>query len=386
MDIASLHLCTSDSWGGLELYACTLMDELQKAGNTVYAICKPKSPVENFLRAHRIRYTHFPSFAPVSVRSVRFLRMLLRQHPVQVVHVHFHRDIWCASLALRSDRERKLFLSIYMGVPKKNDLLHRYIYARVDGILTSSQELNKRLPHLYPVAPSKIHYLPYGRHIESYRRDGKKRAAIREQYGVRADDILVGTIVRIDPGKGVMDFAQSFRYIDERVRHRVKFMIVGEPTRKAKTHPGESPFEPKCEAYLREIESFIANNNTTGKIILTGYQDDLAGFLSAFDVFVFPSRDEMYSLVVLDAMCMSLPVVAANAGGNVYQVKDNVNGLLYDVSDSRDLARKIVTYAENPRLGQQHAAAAREFVRYEHSMDKTIATLREMYRGEKLIR
>jgi glycosyltransferase involved in cell wall biosynthesis len=356
------------------------MSELKRAGNDVAAICRPKSRVEAFLRQHGIRYTSLPSYRPFSLASVKFLRMLLHQQGIQVVHVHFHSDIWPASLALRGDTGRKLFLSVYMGVPKKNDPLHRFIYNRVDALFTSSHELNARLPKLYGIPRSKVHLLPYGRRLEQYKRNEHMRSTIRARYGVAMNDFLVGTMVRIDPGKGVMDFARSFLYIQDQVRSDVKFMIVGEPTRKGRTKPGESPYEPKCEDYLHQIEQFITENKFTGRIILTGFQDDLIGFLSAFDIFVFPSRDELYSLVMLDAMCMGLPIIAARAGGNLHQITDGTNGLLYEVGNSEDVAKKMMIYLQHQDIQRQHAEAATQFVSQHHDMDRTIERLLEFYR------
>ncbi len=381
MTSTSLHFCTSDSWGGLELYTCSLLVELKKAGCEVYAICKPKSKVESFLIDNQIRYTHLPNYATVNLPSIRFIQSLIQRQHIQVLHAHFHKDIWPASLALRGDKERKLFLSIYMGVPKKNDIFHRLIYSRVDAIFTSSQELNQRLPTLYPVPPSKIHFIPYGRRTDNYRRDEVKRSKLRSLYGVETDDVLIGTMVRIDPGKGVIDFAKSFPYIDASLHEKTKFMIVGEPTRKGRVKAGESPFEPKCEEYLRQLKKFISDQRLDHQILLTGFQDDLIGYLSAFDVFVFPSRDELYSLVVLDAMCMGLPVVAARSGGNVQQITDGDNGLLYEVAQSEDLANKIEQYIRQPSLRRQHGEKARKFVQDFHSMDDTIRSLVKFYQN-----
>jgi len=378
--LTSLHLCTSDAWGGLELYAATLMKELQHAGCDVLAICKPDSKIHRFLSDAGIETIVLPSYSVVSIRAIRTIRSILRERHVDVVHVHFHKDIWVASLALRGDTERRLFLSIYMGVPKKNDPWHRFIYKRVDAIFTSSQELNRRLPQLYPVPSSKIHFLPYGRYIDRYVSDERKRNDIRRQFGVQQNDILVGTMVRIDPGKGVMDFARSFSYIDPEERKKIKYLIVGEPTRKGKANPHESPFEEHCVSYLRDIEAFIAAEGFERNIFLAGFQSDLTGYLSAMDVFVFPSRDEMYSLVVLDAMGMGLPVVAARAGGNLDQIEEGKSGLFFDVADSRDAAEKIMNYVRDPELRRRHGEQARVFVERRHDINATITTLLDFYK------
>ncbi|MBI1807617.1 MAG: glycosyltransferase family 4 protein [Ignavibacteria bacterium] len=381
MNLTCLHFCTSEAWGGLELYASTLMVELNNAGCSVVGVCRKKSKVESFLHSHNIETISLPSYSPASLKSVRFLQSLIQQRDVNVLHVHYHKDVWLASLAVRKDPVRKLFLSIYMGVPRKNDLLHRFIYHRVDGVFTSSQELNSRLPDLYPIPASKVHFLPYGRYVDHYARDESKRAIVRALYGVQPEEVLVGTMVRIDPGKGAMDFARSFSYIEKSLQSNIKYVIVGEPTRKAHTKPNESPFELHCEAYLQELEGYIAAEQFGEKILLAGFQDDVIGYLSAMDVFVFPSRDELYSLVVLDAMCMGLPVVAAQAGGNLQQIENGKNGLLYEVADSKDLAEKISQYVRSLELRKRHGKVARAFVEKTHDMRKTIDRLMEYYSG-----
>ncbi|TAK58861.1 MAG: glycosyltransferase family 1 protein, partial [Bacteroidetes bacterium] len=262
---------------------------------------------------------------------------------------------------------------------KKRDIFHRFIYSRVNAIFTSSVEMNKVLPERYPVPASKIHYLPYGRVVEGYKRDEQKREAIRTKHNIAPDDVVIGAMMRIDPGKCVMDFVESFLHLDTTVRHKVKYLIVGEPTRKRASSPSESPFEPHCEEYYFKIKQFIKANHLEANIILCGFQSDIVGYLSAMDVFVFPSRDELFSLVVLDAMAMKLPVIAAAAGGNLHQVTDGVTGFLFPVGDSRELALKIQQYLLHPELKAQHGNSAREFVVQHHDMNHAVNQLLKFY-------
>ena len=377
--MTTLHFCTSESWGGLELYASTLISELQKSGCTSIAVCKPGSKVEDFLLQRGIECIHLPNYSKLSFSSLRFVSEFLTGRRIDVIHVHFHKDIWIPSMVLRNDRNRRLFLSVYMGVFSKNDILHRWIYGRVNAIFTSSHRLNAILPERYPVPKEKIHYLPYGRNLGRYRVDPLRRSAVRRQYGVRDDEILVGTMVRIDPGKGALDFARSFSYLEPSLQTKVKYIVVGEPTRMSRSRPGESPYEPGCVAYLQKITSFIEQANVSDKIVLAGFQEDVVGYLSAMDVFVFPSRDELYSLVMLDPMAMRLPVVAANAGGNLEQISDGHNGALYAVGDSEDLAKQVECYANDARLRERHGNAARQFVEQHHTMETTMKALLQYY-------
>jgi len=150
------------------------MSELKNAGVNVFAICKKNSKIEKYLIEHEISYSYNPSSYLVSLSAIKFFRALIRQQHTEIVHVHFHKDIWVASPALIFNKKIKLFISIYMGVGAKNDLLHKFIFSRLNGIFTSSSELNSRLHHLYPVPANKIHLLPYGRNLDSYNIDLEK--------------------------------------------------------------------------------------------------------------------------------------------------------------------------------------------------------------------
>jgi D-inositol-3-phosphate glycosyltransferase len=375
----TVHLCTSASWGGLELYACTVMAELQLAGCEVIGVCLRESKVEEFLSSHNVPVVAMPGLHTISLGSIRFLHSLVEEHGTEIVHAHFHKDIWPASLSLSRDKRRKLFLSIYLGVPKKKDILHRLIYNRVNGFFTSSQELCRKLPGLYPVPASKIHYLPYGRVMSKYGVDERRRTELRTAYGCRDGDFLVGTMVRIDPGKGVMDFARSYQYLGDAIKGRTKYLIIGEPTRKSGGNENGSPYESESESYFANLRIFIKENGLADRVLCVGYQSDLVGFLSALDVFVFPSRDELYSLVVLDAMAMGLPVVAAAAGGTLDQIVDQTNGVFYSSGDSREMAQKISEYLCSEELRINHGKRAREFVGEHHSMESMIRQLLEYY-------
>ncbi len=355
------------------------MDQLQSAGCRVLAVCKPHSKVEEFLVTHKIPFVHLPRYSPTSIASIRFVRSILKLYNIQVLHVHFHKDIWPASLALRGDTCRRLYVSMYMGVGSKDDFWHRYIYRRVDGFFTSSKTLTARLPSLYVVPSQKIHFLPYGRTLDCDPASLERGRAIRSMLGLRPADALVGTMVRIDPGKGVLDFVESYLYLEESLRRKVHYLIVGEPTRKGRLKKGEAPFEPRCEKYLEELQSFVSEHNLEKYIHFAGFQKDVTGYLGAMDIFVFPSRDELYSLVMLDAMALPLPIIAARASGNLEQIEDGVQGLLYEVASPQDLATKLSNYLNNPQQRRQHQRAAREFVEQYHDMTKTVARLMEFY-------
>ena len=72
---------------------------------------------------------------------------------------------------------------------------------------------------------------------------------------------------------------------------------------------------------------------------------------SSIDVLVVPSVTfEGYGLVVQEAFATKTPVIASNIGALNESVEHMKNGLLFEVGNSDDLARKMRMIVENPIL------------------------------------
>ena len=75
-------------------------------------------------------------------------------------------------------------------------------------------------------------------------------------------------------------------------------------------------------------------------IILVGKKgkEEIAQLLNQSNVFVLPSRNENFSVAVLEALACGLPVVASVCGG-IRECIDEKNGLLFEVDDVEGLAK-----------------------------------------------
>jgi 1,2-diacylglycerol 3-alpha-glucosyltransferase len=101
------------------------------------------------------------------------------------------------------------------------------------------------------------------------------------------------------------------------------------------------------------------------------------------DLFCMPGTAELQSLVTLEAMSASTPVVLADAMALPHLVRDGENGYLFTPNDSDDLAKKITMILELPAdqravMGQ----VSRQMVE-PHSLEGTLQTFEDLYRGAR---
>ncbi|MGW9413394.1 glycosyltransferase [Arthrobacter cupressi] len=98
-------------------------------------------------------------------------------------------------------------------------------------------------------------------------------------------------------------------------------------------------------------------------------------------IFCMPGTAELQSLVTLEAMSASTPVLLANAMALPHLVRDGENGYLFTPGNSSELASRITTLLRLPE-DQLRAMgkASREMVE-PHSIQGTLQTFEDLYRG-----
>lgn len=109
--------------------------------------------------------------------------------------------------------------------------------------------------------------------------------------------------------------------------------------------------------------------------------EDLREAYIRADIFCMPGTAELQSLVTLEAMSASTPVLLANAMALPHLVRDGENGYLFTPNDSGELAAKITKLLQLPE-DQLKAMGklSREMVE-PHSINGTLQTFEDLYRG-----
>jgi glycosyltransferase involved in cell wall biosynthesis len=164
---------------------------------------------------------------------------------------------------------------------------------------------------------------------------------------------LVLFIGRFDRHKGGDLIIEAFQHVLQEIP-QAQLCFVG-PDRGLTDNHGR---QWNLEAFLHDR---LPGELKPGQVRLLGQQplSALASLRRQAMVTVICSRYENAPLSLTEAMSLGCPIVAARVGGIPESLQDQVDGLLHNPEDTRDLAAKIISMLRDParaaQLGRQAA-------------------------------
>jgi len=367
-----LHLINSPSRGGRELYVRDLISELQKAGLVNHVVGRKHSVIEEACVNGGVHFIPTTTRAKFSFIEVIRLAAFIRKNGITTVFSHTRNDVFTGSL-IKLFAKVKHVHGIYMGTGPKKDPIHRFIYGRVDALLTSAEFSKNECERYLPVPDGAVKLVRYGRYTGNYIIPDGTRERIRRQMDTPPGKIVVAVMSRIDSGKGVDIFAAALQLLDEKTRENVEFWIMGEPTVKDTDTAGNPLYEEQAQILHDRLKKMAKEN--PGNLKLIPFQKDYISWLAGMDIFVLPTHNEMYSLSVIDAMMTGLPVIGTDAGGTTEQIGNNERGTLVKPGSSQAIADAIKEFVENPLTIKQKGDAARLWATSQHDFKRTVSQI-----------
>lgn len=169
-------------------------------------------------------------------------------------------------------------------------------------------------------------------------------AQIKEQYGIKDDELVIGFVGRLGKEKGCNELFTVFKNI-KRDYENAKLLFVG-------------PLEKEESIELELLEYFKSCDD----IIKTGRVSGVEKYMSAMDVFVLPSYREGFGMSVVEASAMEVPVVATKYPGPSGGMIDGVTGIAVEVKDVKGLEEAIRILISDKEKARKMGEAGREYV------------------------
>ena len=247
------------------------------------------------------------------------LRRIVREFRPALLHAHMPPAELYARFALLGTPARQLPMLItkhneerfYDGPCRK--ALARWVARRAEKVIAISHSVRRYMIETDPGLPAaQLVTIHYALEAAPYLAVPPERAAaVRAEWGVPPEALLIGTIARLVPQKSLETLLEAFaRFTKRPGAPPARLAIVG-----------HGPLEGE----LREL---ARSKGLEGQVVWAGFREDIPAVAAAFDLFALTSIYEGFGLVLLEAMAAARPVVATRVSSIPEIVEDGVTGIL----------------------------------------------------------
>lgn len=269
------------------------------------------------------------------------LRRRLRDY--DIVHVHSPLLAGAVRLLVRTlPRGRRPVIvttehNVWSNFSRPTRLLNAATGGMDDKRWAVSGEVKRSMwPHL----ARRTEVLRHGINLGAALPSDSSRAETRQRLGIAMDAPVVICVANLRKEKDYPNLMRAAQQVLEQEPTAV-FLAVG---------------QGPLEAELSELHNSMALGD---RFRFLGYRDDVRELLSAADVFALGSLQEGLPVAIMEALQLSLPIVATDVGGVSEAVTTGVNGILVPASDDAALASGILTVLQDPELRPRLGAASR---------------------------
>jgi len=310
----------------------------------------------------------FPPWRKVSslvsrYAAVRCLRKLLADVQPALVHVN---DLWWVPHTVQAVAGLSYHIPIIAHVRQETQprKVSQYALDRVDCVVAVSHQVEQGVL-TGGVSPNRVRTHYSGVDCSAMASSAVNHD-IRAQYGVPREALLLGTTANLLPLKGYEVMLAALPAILAAVP-AVHYLIIG---------GGGAEYGVRLKAIA--VERGIAE-----RVHFAGFQESVAAYLSALDLYVHPSLKEAFGLAVVEAMAMGKAVVATTTGGLPEVVAQGETGLLVPPGDAESLAATVVSLLEDRARREQMGNCGRTRAQERFSLDASVGHIEQLY-GEVL--
>ncbi|MRX72996.1 glycosyltransferase [Bacillus lacus] len=138
------------------------------------------------------------------------------------------------------------------------------------------------------------------------------------------------------------------------------------------------------QEYFDSLASMIQDYNLQGKFTLLKnipYRR-MKELYTDHDIFVLPSKKEVASISVLEAMSNGLCTISTDNNGTAFYVLEGNAGLIFDNTSAKDLASKLVYFLGHQEEISYYGKNALNYIRENCGFEKYLERLRHIVRKE----
>ena len=241
--------------------------------------------------------------------------------PQPIVYFTIHYQKWCFLLdgqaaalrSLLSKQEQEL-----QGMER--DIWHSFqeeqsAYRSVDRVVSLSRFTSGLLQQVYQIPAHKID-LVYNGMADVAPVGPRDKESLKKELGFPSEERIILFVGRLDPVKGVHLLLRAFMALSEELPD-CRLILAGDGNL--------LPYLQACDRHW-------------GRITFTGRlgKERLYQLYQMADIGVMPSLHEQCSYTAIEMMMFGIPLIASTTTGLKEMIRENVNGLLFEMHDEAD--------------------------------------------------
>lgn len=324
----------------------------------------PDDDLRECINAESVNYHKARRKRKLDLSVARMIASIIDEQEIDIVHCTLHNALFFGVLgAAYAVRKPALVAAIHTtkNVSLKHDLaealLYRHLLKRCAQVWfmcrTQAENLIRRMPFL----GDRQHIVYNGIDCERFDPNRFVQAGIdfRERLRIAQDARVVCCIAGLRPEKRQADLLHSFRKLSNTLTGDCYLLLAG-----------SGPME-------RELRDIAGNLRLGNKVRFLGELSDVRPLLAAADCKVLCSVAETFSMAMLEAMAMGVPVLSTRVGGSGEAIMDGETGMLITPGNIDELAEKMEALMSDPPRLAEMGRMARQTITSQFSYKNMIS-------------
>ena len=283
----------------------------------------------------------------ITYLSPQIINYLLRFKPQVIFSSSF--GIWTIIALLLKPWQKWQVIIAYEGsspgVDFRNSalrlLIRQTMVKAADGFITNSGRGKEYLINILQAPSGLVFAHPYEiPPLELISQESEEQKIDLDKY-TRPIFLFVGRII---PRKGIDILLQACLKLNQEKKTDYTVVIVGD---------GEQ---------RKDLETFCEKHNLQNNVKWTGrvQYDQINDYYKSADVFILPTWEDTWGVVVLEVMLFGKPVICSTGAGSSELVIDGENGYVFAPHQPDKLAELMSKFMDNPSLIQKMGIKSQE--------------------------
>jgi glycosyltransferase involved in cell wall biosynthesis len=225
----------------------------------------------------------------------------------------------------------------------------------VDSFITNTKAGQVYLTEVIKAKKNKVFSRPYLVSDPKIVSPHLKKTKLTDKQLQHPIFLFVGALIQ---RKGLSELLQACSVLQSQGYQNYTLLVVGEGVQKS------------------ELENYVNTHDLEAQVKWIGkveYQE-IGAYFQLADVFVFPTLEDVWGMVAVEAMMVGKPILCSQWAGAVEMVVNQENGYVFDPHEPEKLAKLMRDFLENPVLIKQMGEKSKQIMK-EHTPETVSQSL-----------